>query len=122
MSDRYSAGAVVWAPDPYAEAGRPRPWLVLAADGLPFAGEEYCCAGLTLSDHAANLAVSDDWIAGGNPDRTSYCSPWVLATVKHDAVVNPQGRVTDDFTARVIRHSIGYLAADLDVDPSATDL
>lgn len=114
MSDVYAPGDVVWAPDPYNEASNgPRPWLVLVAEGLPFRGEEYVCAALTLSNLDENLVVGDDWIAGGNPNRTSYCSPWVLATVKHDAIANPQGKVTGDFTEAVIRRSVEYLTASM---------
>lgn len=112
MSEAYSAGDVFWAPDPYNTGDDPRPWLVLAADSLPFAGEEYVCAGLTLSDHDANLAVGDDWVVGANPNATSYCSPWVLATIKHDAVADAQGRVTPTFTDAVVRRSVGYLTGD----------
>jgi len=112
MRDGYDAGAVVWAPDPYNDGADPRPWLVLAADCLPYHGEEYVCAALTLSDLDDNLEVGDDWVAGRNPDVTSYCSPWVLATIKHDAVVNPQGRVTETFARTVAERSADYLTAD----------
>lgn len=116
-SDAFESGDVFWAPDPYnANASDPRPWLVLAAGNLPFAGEEYICAALTLSDHEPNVAVDDDWIAGGNPNRTSYCSPWVLATVKHDAVANPQGAVTTEFTERIVRDAVEYLSDDVDAE------
>jgi hypothetical protein len=110
----YSKGDVFWAPDPYNAGGNPRPWLVLTADGIPFDGEEYICAGLTLSDHAANFEVGQQhWELGYNPDKTSYCSPWVLATVKHDAVANPQGAVTAAFADRMIREARDYVTADL---------
>ncbi|AEM59442.1 hypothetical protein HISP_19720 (plasmid) [Haloarcula hispanica N601] len=111
---RYSSGDVFWAPDPYNRGNNPRPWLVLTADALPFSGEEYICAGLTLSDLQDNIAIGDNWLAGGNPDRESYCSPWVLATVKHDAVSNPQGRVVPEFTATVTRQSAEYITGDTD--------
>lgn len=114
--ESFSAGEVVWAPDPYNDqTSGPRPWLVLAAESLPYSGEEYVCAGLTLSDLPDNLEVGDDWVAGGNPNRTSYCSPWVLATVKHDAVANPQGKVTAAFTRRVARRAVECLAGDLEL-------
>lgn len=112
-SDPFEAGDVFWAPDPYNSGGNPRPWLVLAADGLPYAGEEYVCAGLTLSDLPANVEVrAEDWVVGNDPERTSYCSPWVLATVKHDAVANTQGYVTDEFTRRIVQESVEYLTGD----------
>lgn len=112
MTDgRFAVGDVVWAPDPYTDGG-PRPWLVLAADALPFAGEEYVCAALTTTDHRENLAVGDAWAAGGHPARRSFCSPWLLATVKHDAIRNPQGRVSTGFVERVVDRSVAYLTAE----------
>ncbi|MFB6235654.1 MAG: hypothetical protein ABEH81_12370 [Halopenitus sp.] len=114
-SDSFEAGDVFWAPDPFNSGSNPRPWLVLAADSLPYAGGEYVCAGLTLSDLRANVEVKDeDWVVGNDPDLTAYCSPWVLATVKHDAVANTQGSVTDEFTRRVVQESVGYLTSDSD--------
>ena len=110
-SEPFESGDVFWAPDPYDAGDQPRPWLVLAADGLPYAGEEYICAGLTLSDLQDNVELRDeDWIVGNDPEKTSYCSPWVLATVKHDAVAGAQGRVTATFTERIVERSRGYLA------------
>jgi hypothetical protein len=44
----------------------------------------------------------DDWVVGDEPSSTSYCSPWVLATVKHDAVAGPQGALTDAFTQDIV--------------------
>jgi len=113
-SGPFSAGDVFWAPDPYNSDGGPRPWLVLVADGLPYAGEEYVCAGLTLSDLPDNVEVrGDDWVVGNDPERTSYCSPWVLATVKHDAVAGTQGCVTEEFTRDIVRRSAEYLSRDV---------
>ena len=114
-SDRFVAGDVVWAPDPYRTGSNPRPWLVLSADAIPYSGEEYICVGLTLSDLPANIAVTEsDWVAGYNPERLSYCSPWVLATIKHDAIASPQGRVTDEFTQGIVDRSSAYLSGDID--------
>jgi hypothetical protein len=76
--------------------------LVLAADRLPFLGEEYIRAALTTSDLSANHEVGDDWVTGRNPDKTSYCSPWVIGTVKHRAVASSQGEITKEFTDRMI--------------------
>jgi len=111
----FEPGDVLWAPDPYLQhGGNPRPWLVLAADNIPYAGEEYICAGLTLSDFPDSVEVeADDWVAGNDPDTTSYCSPWVLATVKHDAVAGPQGHVTVEFTRECVRRSVEYLTGDV---------
>jgi hypothetical protein len=100
---------VFWAPDPFRRGSNPRLWLILAADSLPYPGEEYICAALTTSDLPGNIEVGDDWIAGQDPTKTSYCSPWVVATIKSDAVVNPQGEVTESFTEQMIRECKRYL-------------
>lgn len=102
VSDTYRKGDVVWAPDPFRQGSNPRLWLVLVAEQLPYPGGEYICAALTTSDLPANYQVGDAWITGRNPNKTSYCSPWVIGTVKHRAVANPQGRITAQFTDRII--------------------
>lgn len=102
MSDRYRKGDVFWAPDPFREGSNPRLWVVLSADSLPFPGEEYLCAALTTSDLPANHEVGDDWLTGRNPNKPSYCSPWVIGTIKHRAVANPQGKISVAFTDRMV--------------------
>ncbi len=113
----FEAGDVFWAPDPYTVGGDPRPWLVMAAEAIPYAGEEDICAGLTLSDLPANIEVTaEDWVEGNDPTKTSFCSPWVLATVKHDAVAGPQGYLTEEFTRRIVREAVAYVAGDVPLD------
>ena len=109
MSEPYLRGDVFWAPDPYRTGSNPRLWLVLAAVRLLYAGEEYICTALTTSDLPANHEVGDAWEAGREPDTTSYVSPWVLGTIKHQAVVNPQGRLSTPFTKRMAAECIAYL-------------
>lgn len=82
---------------------------VLYADSLPYPGEEYLCAALTTSNLRRNFEVGDDWVSGKDPTKTSYCSPWVVATIKHDAVVNPQGQVTESFADELIAECKQYL-------------
>ena len=110
MTERYRKGDVFWAPDPFRQGANPRPWLVVAADGLPYPGEEYVCLALTTSDLPDNYLVGDDWVSGGNPDTSSFCSPWVVATVKHDDVVGPQGSVTKTFADRMSKELRRYLS------------
>jgi mRNA-degrading endonuclease toxin of MazEF toxin-antitoxin module len=107
----FQKGDVFWAPDPFRQGSNPRLWLVLAADSLPYPGEEYICAALTTSDLPRNIEVDDNWIAGQDPDKTSYCSPWVVATIKSGAVVNPQGELTESFTDQMITECKEYLDA-----------
>jgi len=102
VTERYQKGDVLWAPDPFREGSNPRLWLVLSTELLPFPGEEYLCAALTTSALSANHRVGDEWLAGRNPDKASYCSPWVIGTIKHRAVANPQGKITMEFTDRMI--------------------
>jgi hypothetical protein len=108
-SSAFQKGDVFWAPDPFRQGSNPRLWLVLAADSLPYPGQEYICAALTTSDLSSNYEVGNDWITGRNPQKTSYCSPWVVATIKDRAVVNPQGEITTTFTDRMISECTAYL-------------
>ncbi|MDY6774835.1 MAG: hypothetical protein SV253_01905 [Halobacteria archaeon] len=112
MSDshRYERGDVFWAPDPFRDGSNPRLWLLLASDTLPYPNEEYICAALTTTDLPHNFEIGTDWTEGKNPDKTSYCSPWVIATIKHSSIVNPQGRVTQEFTDKTISETISYLS------------
>lgn len=109
MSNAYEKGDVIWAPDPFREGSNPRLWLILGADSLPYPGREYICVALTTSDLPDNHEVGSDWITGRDPTKTSYCSPWVLATVKHRAIANPQGELTTAFADRMIAESRAYL-------------
>ena len=102
-------GDVFWALDPFRQGSNPRLWLVLASESLPYRGEEYICAALTTSDLPANFEVGDNWVRGRNPDKPSYCSPWVVGTVKHRAVANPQGNVSAEFTDQMIRECKRFL-------------
>lgn len=106
---RFNKGDVFWAPDPFRRGSNPRLWLVLAASSLPYPGEEYICTALTTSDLPRNYELGDDWVSGKDPSKTSYCSPWVVATIKHDAVVNPQGQVTESFANEMIAECKRYL-------------
>lgn len=114
MTDgRYERGDVFWAPDPFKLGSNPRLWLVVAADSLPFSGEEYVCLALTTSDLPENYEVGDAWLAGDEPGKTSYCSPWVVATIKHDDIESPQGQVTDAFADRMAEAATRYLTSEL---------
>lgn len=113
--EQFRAGDVVWAPDPYNDGNGPRPWMIINGDNLPYQGEEYICAGLTLSNLPANIAVTDpDWVRGNDPTNRSYCSPWVLSTIKHDEIAAPQGYVTAEFTETIRRRAVEYLTGDSD--------
>jgi len=105
-------GDVVWAPDPFkSDAGNPRPWLILAADRLPYADEESIAVAFTTqSHHPESFAVpSDAWVRG-EPGTESYVLPWSVATLKEDLhVVGTQGTVAEAFVERVVTALISYL-------------
>lgn len=82
---------------------------MLAAESLPYPGEEYVCAALTTSDLPSNFEVGADWRAGNDPSKTSYCSPWVLATIKHRSIVDPQGKLSESFTDEMVEEATAYL-------------
>lgn len=107
----FRKGDVFWALDPFRPGSNPRLWLALAADSLPYRGEEYICAALTTSDLPENVEIGEAWVAGNDPSKTSYCSPWVVATIKHDAVANPQGEVTEAFAEQMNSRCRAYLDA-----------
>lgn len=52
---------VVWAPDPFKDGGsNPRPWIVVAADTLPYPDAE--CIGVALSTqshHPGSIRIPD---------------------------------------------------------------
>jgi hypothetical protein len=108
-SERYQKQEVFWAPDPFKQNDNPRPWLVIAEETLPYPGEEYICLSLTRSNLPENHRVGDSWISGRNPDVESFCSPWVIATIKQDDIEAPQGKVAEEFTSRMVEECRKYL-------------
>jgi mRNA-degrading endonuclease toxin of MazEF toxin-antitoxin module len=112
VSESYRTGDVFWAPDPFRSGSNPRLWLVLSAERLPYPGEEYICAALTTSDLPANYEVADAWETGRNPEKTSYCSPWVVGTIKHRAVASPQGAIAATFTEQMAEQAREFLTDD----------
>lgn len=66
-------------------------------------------AALTTSDLPANYEVGEAWVTGRNPQKTSYCSPWVLGTIKHRSVANPQGAIATEFVDRTVERARSFL-------------
>lgn len=77
---------------------------------MPFPGE-FLCAALTHTEYAVNCKLKDkDWADGGlPPGEVSYCSPWVLGTIKSGNIRFKQGTVTPRFTNKVAQKAQGYL-------------
>lgn len=109
---RNERGDVIFAPDPFKSSGNPRPWVVLSAEPMPFPGE-FLCAAVTSSDYAMNHELrAEHWSEGGQPpDEASYCSPWLLSTIKSGDVRFRQGSLTGQFTDELTRDAVRYLDA-----------
>lgn len=102
-------GDVVWAPGPFKDDGRSRPWLVLNTDRHPFGDEESIAATVTTTPHDEAIRLGDDaWRSGGAP-RTSYVAPWSVTMLKHAVTEERQGRLKDGVVERVIDELVGYL-------------
>lgn len=104
-------GEVVWAPDPFkSTGGNPRPWLVVAADSLPYSDEESIAVAFTTqSHHSGSLRVpSNAWVRG-EPGTQSFVLPWTLATLKDDIhIAGVQGTITEAFRDRVTAATLSY--------------
>lgn len=103
---------VVWAPNPFdTTSGNPRPWLVVAGEQLPYAGEESIGVAFTAqSHHPGSFPVPSSAWFRGKPNRRSHVLPWTVATLKDDIhVVGTQGTVVEEFTRRVATATISYL-------------
>ena len=66
----------------------------------------------TAVTESAVTITATAWLDGDDPTTTSYCSPWVAATIKHDDIESPQGRVTHAFRQRMTDACIRYLNSD----------
>lgn len=108
MADRSD---VIWALDPFKTGtGNPRPWLVIAADRLPYPDKESIAVAFTTqSHHPGSFTVpSSAWVRG-EPQQQGYVLPWSLATLKDDLhIVGKQGTVTAVFTNKVATATSSY--------------
>lgn len=59
-TNAYRKSDVFCAPDPFRQGSNPRLWPVLAADSLPYLGQEYVCAALTTSDLPATFEIGSE--------------------------------------------------------------
>lgn len=107
---RNGRGDVIFAPDPFRPSENPRPWVVLSAESMPFPGD-FLCVAVTRSEYAMNYELKDEhWAEGGQPsDEESYCSPWLLNTIKSGQIRFQQGSLTQQFTEKMTRDAVGYL-------------
>jgi len=90
----YERGDVVIALDPFVQAERGRPFVIISTADIPFHGEQYLAASLTTRTwHAEGIPVpTEKWTRGGAP-KASAIMPWSLNSLKHEWVDTYQGRL-----------------------------
>jgi hypothetical protein len=105
----FSRADLVFAPDPFKVGTNPRPWVVISDNGMPFPGD-LLCAACTRSDYPMNHELTEDvFESGTKPDQATYCSPWLLATLKPGTLQFKQGTLTEKFTNEIARDAIQYI-------------
>ena len=103
----FDRGHVVWHDGVFKASGRP--WFVVSDDRHPFHGEEYVVAGITTTERAPAIELTEtSWAVGGLP-KTSYVSPWFLTTLKHADIDRGIGLVTDETVAAVTSAVVDYV-------------
>lgn len=78
---------------------------------MPFPGDLLCVA-CTRSDYTVNYEVtSKHFESGGMPKKkqSTYCSPWLLATIKPRMIQNKQGTLTKSFTDKIAKDAKSYV-------------
>lgn len=76
---------------------------------MPFSGDLLCVA-CTRSDYPRNYELTEDLFeSGSKPDETTYCSPWLLATLKPGQFMFKQGELTKDFTDQIATKAVKYI-------------
>lgn len=104
---RLGPGDVVWHEAPFegsgAAGGPPdRPWLVVSNENHPFQGTEYVTLGMTTSERARAIEVTErDWVVGGTR-KPSYVSPWYLMTVNHADLRERIGALDEALVGRAV--------------------
>lgn len=106
----YSRRDLVWALDPFKSTGSPRSWLIIADETMPFLGDLLAVACTWSEYPSLNRKLEPRHFESGNkPDQTTYCSPWLLATIKPGLIRNKQGTLTDSFTETIARDSKSFI-------------
>lgn len=108
---RPERGDVVRSVDPFKLGAEvQRPWLIVSNDTHPFAEEQFIAVAITTTEYGQSLALeSRIWERGGVP-RESFVSPWAVHSPRLDDLVAWQGRVEDEFVARVVDELRGYVS------------
>lgn len=91
----YGRGEVWWGPAPQKRTPSYRPWLIVSDRSHPFSHTGCICLGLTTTQHADGLEVTPgEWERGG-AEKTSYISPWYVATIKQRDFDRQQGELPE---------------------------
>jgi mRNA interferase MazF len=111
MTDQsYSRGTVVKGPDLLGPHDQ-RPYVCLSTETPPFREEEAVHAVVTTTCRPAAIPLSGaDFRRGGLP-RQSYVNPWVLVTIKHADIQEPEGQLTDDTVDEIAREAATHIGA-----------
>lgn len=101
---------VVRSQDPFKlGTDRQRPWLIVSNDAHPFQGEQYLAVAISTKQYDQSIPLEPAvWEVGGVP-RQSFVSPWAVHSPRTEDVLTWQGRVTDEFTDRVVSQLDTYL-------------
>lgn len=105
----YNRGDVIWGPEPFKPAVKPRPWVIISNENHPFHGEEYLAVTLTTTKRPEALEIIEShWIEGSAP-RKSYAAPWVVITIKHKDIKEKIGKLDLDFLDKIIKNLESYI-------------
>jgi mRNA-degrading endonuclease toxin of MazEF toxin-antitoxin module len=106
---RFTRCDLVFVPDPFKGSSNPRPWVIITDSKMPFPGDVLTLA-CTRSDYPDNHEVtSQDLESGGMPNQTTYCSPWLIATLKPQDIRHKQGTLSKSFTDKVAKQASTYI-------------
>lgn len=106
----YTRQDLVWAPDPFKSRSSPRPWLIISDEKMPFPGDLLCVACTRSAYPTLNYELkSPQFESGGKPDETTYCSPWLLATIKPGLMRNKQGTLAKSFTDKIANDAESFI-------------
>ena len=86
-------GEVWWGPAPHKSGPAYRPWGIVSDAEHPFSQTEYIALAMTTQHHTDGIEVADSaWVRGGS-NKTSYISPWYVATIKYSDFDRQQGEL-----------------------------
>lgn len=95
----HDRGEVWWGPAPHKSGPAYRPWVIVSDHTHPFSQTECIALAMTTQRHTAGIEVTDSaWIRGSS-NKTSYISPWYVATIKYSDFDRQQGELKASIVA-----------------------